>query len=159
MTNLACETETGRLFVDDQEAMMPRIAEAVGMAGCMKPLSASSPVDVFIYDTHERVCALGEIKSRKLDLNGLRRFGSYLVTYQKLLKMINIGRGLGLDTYLFVHLLHDDSLVWWHISDPRGMIRSGWDVKETTTQATCVGGEAVRANAYLSLDNMKLNQP
>ena len=112
--------------------------------------SADAPIDrVFTRDG--KVVALAEIKSREMSLDELREYGSYLVTYKKILMGVGIAQELGVPFFLFVRLLKSGQIVYWQIDTDT--LRDV-EVRETKTQATCNGGSAIRDNAYLPLDIM-----
>lgn len=103
-----------------------------------------------------RVSAVLEIKSREMDLDQLKRFGSYLITYDKLTKMSEMATRLVVPSFLAVSLLKDGQIVYWKVSDDKGKIVCAPEGRITTTQTTCNGGQIDRYNAYIPLTNMKV---
>ena len=146
-------TERGQGFIRSQCAIIEQCAaswacEAVHMAGHATPIDA-------LFTRAGTLFRVGEIKTRPdLTLRHLRGLGSYLVTFDKLVNGRDLAVRLNVDYVLVVGL--PDALVWWWVSDAVGAWRSQMRVARTTTQATCNGGEAERANAYLSLGDMRV---
>lgn len=64
-----------------------------------------------------------------------------------------MGRALCIPFVLVVALA--DQVVWWEVLDADGALLF-YEVRDTETQATCNGGSAVRRNAYLPLDQMRV---
>jgi hypothetical protein len=102
----------------------------------------------------ERLGAVAEIKARALSLLDLRNFGSYLITYDKIERGRMVGVTLRVPYLVVVGLV--DTVVYWRASDALGRWGISFEVDETETRATCNGGKAFRANAFLSLEKMRL---
>ena len=68
--------------------------------------------------------------------------------------MRDLCRALSVPGFLAVLLIGDDKIVFWQICDAAGNFLPALEGKATETQRTCNGGETVRFNAYLKLDDM-----
>lgn len=97
---------------------------------------------------------IAEIKCRSMSLDQLRKYGDYLITESKLVRGEVVSTALRVPYMLIVQL--SDATVFWRVTDRRGKRQITWETRETETQATCNGGKAVRMNAYLPLDDMKI---
>lgn len=155
---LDCRTERGQVFVERQFAIAERCAGMWRSEFAITPDNEDSPIDA-IFSREHVMGLVSEIKARDLTLDQLHAFGSYLVTYAKLVKGREIGMALRVPFSLIVGLYPERHIVWWPICDADGTWRTIADVRRTTTQATCNGGTALRANAYLPLEGMTVIQP
>ena len=97
--------------------------------------------------------AVAEAKTRiSYDLPAIQRFGSYLITADKLDTLCYVGRALLVPAFLVTEL-SDGVRLYWQLTDKHGNQRFLWDEAETSTKATSIGPETVvRNNAYLPLD-------
>ena len=151
---LDINTEKGQSSLRYEKKMIDRINHAI----CKKhqndsmlietDKSMDAKIDGIIVKNNE-VAGGFESKCRNLSLMELKRFGSWLVTYDK------ISDGKLLSTMLrapfigFLYLIKDDIIMYWKITDKYGNFLFDYDVKETSTQRTINGGSIVRKNAFL----------
>lgn len=91
-----------------------------------------------------------------MTLSQLKRFGSYLVSYSKIEKLIAISKSLQCYGLLIVYLIPDTKIVWCKVCDKQGNLLVDINRQTTSTQATCNGGTAIRDNAYIPFDAMLL---
>jgi hypothetical protein len=143
---LDCETPRGQVFLAREQRIAALCAEAwhatVMHAAPPRTIDALFAHDAYLY-------RVAEIKTRDMTWDDLQRFGSYLVTFDKLLAGRDLGVRLQVEYVLVVGLL--DATVWWPITDAKGAWTADLRVQQTETRATCNGGSAVRANAYVCL--------
>lgn len=118
----------------------------------MEPGGDDSVIDRLFFRDN-KLCAAAEIKSREMSMEDLRGYGSYLVTYEKLLRGVAIAHELGVPYFLIVRLLKSGTIVFWGL-DTESL--RDLEVRNSKTDATCNGGTAWRENAYLPLDTMKV---
>ncbi len=90
-----------------------------------------------------------ESKCRNMTISKLESFGSWLVTYEKILCGQSISKMLRIGFFGFLYLIPDDVITMWHITNNKGEFRYHFDIKETETQRTINGGKALRENAFL----------
>lgn len=152
--SLDCNTPAGKVYIDWQQNCLNRIEEAWKVECAYTDGSEAADVDAITF-RDGKILGVMEIKSREMDLAQLRRFGSYLITFEKLLKLRAVSAALCVPGLVVVYLLKDQEIVFWKICDAAGNFLVPLECKVTETQATCNGGQAMRYNAYLSLKEMK----
>lgn len=155
---LDCNTTNGRKYIREQASCIQRLESVWNVNIAQTPLTESADIDGVIC-RNGIVHGVLEIKCRNMGEQTLRRFGSYLVTEEKIAKLARIGTALCVPSVLAVSLLEDGKIAYWRISNPDGSMAIDYTPERTATQATCNGGEAVRVNAYLGLESMKLISP
>ena len=90
-----------------------------------------------------------ESKCRDLSLMQLQKFGSWLITHDKLIEGKKISTLLRVPFIGFLYLIKDDIIMYWKITDKYGDFLFDYDIKETRTQKTINGGSVIRKNAFL----------
>lgn len=143
-----CDHGNGPQAIREQRRIARLIARRWQGTLLETPLGGAS-IDVLFARDGELV-SIGEVKVRALTWRELVALGSYLVTHDKLLRGRELARLLGVPFDLFVSL-RDDVIGWWRIAHATGAWATRFEVRTTDTQATCNGGRARRANAYLDL--------
>lgn len=154
--NLDCETDTAIPFMKGENSASERMRNKLNWAKVLKSAEKAANVDRIALNGWGAMCAAFEVKSRQMSLAQLRKFGSYLVTQDKLIALSNVCKGLAIHGYLAVYLMESDAVAYWHVCNKAGEMLIQFESAVTKTQATCNGGEAERENAYLSLDSMNL---
>lgn len=155
MSNLDCNTPIGQGYIATQMACLSRV-ETIWNCKII-PTRGESSADIDAIIIRDGVVAgVAEVKSREMSLDDLEGFGSYLITFEKLLKVRNVGMTLQVPSFVIVSLLKDNQIVYWRLSDASGNFISTMEGKITQTKATCNGGLIDRYNAYLSLKGMKV---
>lgn len=149
---LDCQTARGRAFVAQQQAVARRLAAVWGATLVETPEGTAARIDA-LFARDGVLVGLAEIKVRNLTLARLAAFGDYLVTEDKLLAGEALSAALRVPFVLAVQLT--DAIVWWRVTDATGRRVIQWDARETVTQATCNGGEALRRNAYLPFEALE----
>ena len=151
---LDCETEEGKLYIQKEQLVSDQIAQLTRAEAVELGSNATHADRLFVRDG-KSVC-IAEIKTRNMSLLKLQMFGSYLISYHKIDRGVLLSSLLHVPFMLFVYLIESDDIVYWTISDSEGKEACTYVVQQTETQATCNGGQALRENAYLYLDGMKL---
>ncbi len=154
MSQLDCNTTKGKVYISHQMECIDVLAKAWGVSLYATQEDKAADIDAIAIKGN-RISAVMDVKSREMDLDQLKRFGSYLVTFDKLLKIREIATRLTVPGLLVVYLVRDKRVVYWTICNRDGYMLPRLESRISTTQATCNGGEANRYNAYLSLDDMK----
>lgn len=155
MVSLDCVTPRGQIYISHQADCLARLAARWNCDIYSTAENAAADIDAIAVRA-ARVSAVLEIKSREMSLPQLKSFGSYLITYAKLVKMCEMSSRLCVPSFLVVSLLADQSIVYWKISDADGQMTILPECRESRTQTTCNGGQIVRCNAYIPLDQMKI---
>lgn len=145
---LDCTTPAGLGYIAEQSSAAERFARAYGCAVAQTGDDLPAGIDA-VFSSSGRICGVAEIKSRNLSLDELRKFGSYLISYDKLRKGIEASALLHVPFVVIVSLLNDGAMIYWKITDASGGVTATFTVRTTRTQANCNGGSADRANAFL----------
>lgn len=85
--------------------------------------------------------------------------GEWLVTMDKLVKAANVAAGLGVPLYGFLYLVDERVLITKRLTDDAGLFDCAFRCERTETQATCNGGTACRANAFLDMNGANMYRP
>jgi len=96
-----------------------------------------------------------EFKSRNESLNSMERFGTYLISYDKIENGLQISRMMRVPFILIVYLIKDGVVLGVEIGDEYGLSVE-LEIKETQTQRTADGGSAIRRNAFIDLENFHI---
>ena len=153
--SLDCVSPRGLTYIERQTNCLCALERAWGVQMLATPNAEAADVDALAV-REGKVVAVLEVKSREMGLDQLRRFGSYLITFDKLMKLRAVAAALCVPGLVVVSLLKDQRVVMWKICDAGGRMMVPLEGKVSQTQATCNGGSADRYNAYLSLDAMEI---
>jgi len=94
-----------------------------------------------------------ESKCRNMGLIELMDYGSWLVTWNKIMDGKKLSEMLCVPYIGFLYLIKDNIIMYWKITDSNGEFLFNFDLKQTKTQKTINGGEVIRTNAYLPFEN------
>ena len=83
----------------------------------------------------------------------LMDYGSWLVTWNKIMDGKKLSEMLCVPYIGFLYLINDNIIMYWKITDSNGEFLFNFDLKQTKTQKTINGGEIIRTNAYLPFEN------
>jgi hypothetical protein len=105
------------------------------------------------------IVSIIEQKSRNLTINQLKQLGStWLMTWEKLDNCRQIGQQLCIPFWGLLYLIPEDTALLIPISDNTGLLKRQVTIEATQTQATINGGQIIRNNAYIHIDDI-LNDP
>ena len=93
-----------------------------------------------------------EFKSRNETMASMERFGTYLISYDKIENGLQICRMMRVPFILIVYLIGDGVVMGMEIGDEFG-VTVEMEIKETRTQRNADGGSVIRRNAYIDLEN------
>ncbi len=153
--SLDCVTPNGKRFIASQNEVCRRIESAMKVRVIATDNDSKAPVDAVI-EKGDMIAAVAEIKSRQMTYEQLERFGTYLITAEKLDSLILAASLLYAEGFLFVHLIKDGKIVYWKICDDEGVPCFEYKTERTVTQATCNGGTATRLNAFLPVSRCRV---
>ena len=153
--NLDCNSTKGRHYIAEQNKSCEIISRKYGVDVFITPDDSASDVDCLLYK-NKKLVGIAEIKSRNMSHEQLKKFGDYLITFEKLLKGRDLSIKLNVPFLLFVSLLEDNKIIYWKITDKNGNFIVPFACKNTQTQATCNGGNTERFNAYIGLESAKI---
>ncbi len=150
--NLDCNTSNGRRFIAYQHECLAAFCKSKKVSCITTNDTLSADIDAIFY--RDSVLAVGECKTRQLTRKQLQQFGSYLVSYSKIEKLVSVSKSLQCCGLLIVYLIPDKTIFWCKVCDAKGNLLVDLDRKHTVTQATCNGGNVVRDNAYIPISDM-----
>ena len=101
---------------------------------------------------HIEVIALFESKCRNMSLVQLEKYGSWLITNEKIEQCKLLSKLLEVPFLGFLYLLEDKLVMFWKITNYNGEYEFDFEIKKTLTQKTISGGEIYRENAFLTVD-------
>jgi len=93
-----------------------------------------------------------EFKSRNESMESMERFGTYLISYDKIENGLQICRMMRVPFILIVYLIKDGVVMGIEIGDEFG-VSVEMEIKETRTQKSIEGGTVIRRNAFIDLEN------
>ena len=97
-----------------------------------------------------------ESKCRNATVQDFEKWGSWLVTYEKIDGLAWMSNKLCVPAIGFLYCIPNDAILMWRITDNEGNYRFEFRVEKTITQATINGGQAERENAYLPINQARI---
>ena len=147
-------TTKGQKSLEYEKKMLEKIRESI----CKKHNNSSmlietnkdmdAKIDGVIIKNNE-LSGIFESKCRDMGLIQLMEYGSWLVTFEKILDGKRLSEMLRVPYLGFLYLIKDDIVMYWKITNKYGNFMFDFDVKNTRTQKTINGGIIMRTNAYL----------
>ena len=146
-------TKKGQISLRYEKEMLKRIksiiardTEDCNVLATDKNMDAK--VDGFITKGN-KVTGIFESKCRNMNLMELREYGSWLITFEKIMDGKRLSEMLRVPYLGFLYLIKDQIVMYWKITDEYGNFLFDFDVRNTMTQKTINGGMVKRTNAYL----------
>jgi len=96
-----------------------------------------------------------EFKSRNESFESMERFGTYLISYDKILNGIEMSRMMCVPFVLIVYLIRDGIVIGVELGDEYG-VGVPMEIQETRTQKSIDGGEAIRRNAFIDIEKFHI---
>tara|TARA_R100000781_G_scaffold16701_2_gene13510 strand:+ start:1408 stop:1890 length:483 start_codon:yes stop_codon:yes gene_type:complete len=147
-------TTKGQKSLEYEKKMLEKIRKSI----CKKHKNSSmlietnkdmdAKIDGVIIKNNE-LSGIFESKCRDMGLIQLMEYGSWLVTFEKILDGKRLSEMLRVPYLGFLYLIKDDIVMYWKITNKYGNFMFDFDVKNTRTQKTINGGIIMRTNAYL----------
>tara|TARA_R100001591_G_scaffold28619_1_gene39509 strand:+ start:1539 stop:2021 length:483 start_codon:yes stop_codon:yes gene_type:complete len=147
-------TTKGQKSLEYEKKMLDKIRKSI----CKKHKNSSmlietnkdmdAKIDGVIIKNNE-LSGIFESKCRDMGLIQLMEYGSWLVTFEKILDGKRLSEMLRVPYLGFLYLIKDDIVMYWKITNKYGNFMFDFDVKNTRTQKTINGGIIMRTNAYL----------
>ena len=147
-------TTKGQKSLEYEKKMLEKIRKNI----CKKHKNSSmlietnkdmdAKIDGVIIKNNE-LSGIFESKCRDMGLIQLMEYGSWLVTFEKILDGKRLSEMLRVPYLGFLYLIKDDIVMYWKITNKYGNFMFDFDVKNTRTQKTINGGIIMRTNAYL----------
>ena len=159
MKNLDVNSEKGQITVQQENKMLRFIEECWGVTAVVtkkKGDHADVVCDGFLIKDGE-VIALFESKCRKMTMEQLKKYNSWLITYEKIFKCRLLSEYLRVPFIGFLYLLDDEVIMHWNITDSDGKYLFEFTHEETPTRRSINDATKVmRDNAYLPLSAGKI---
>ena len=153
-------TPKGQTTIADAEAAIQIFLEAhPGFDFVPTPQHKPAVVDGMVTLKGGDIKAVVEMKCRYgITLEAFRlKFGNeWILTMSKLIQAAAVSNTLRVPLYGFVYLVDDKALMVKPLTDSLGQICVPFRCEKTTTRKTINGGEANRANAYISMDGCQV---
>jgi len=147
-------TPKGQKSLEYERKMLEKLRQSI----CKKHKNSSmlietnkdmdAKIDGLIVKDNE-LSGIFESKCRNISLMELMNYGSWLITFDKILDGKRLSEMLRVPYLGFLYLIKDDIVMYWKITDKYGNFLFDFDVRNTTTQKTINGGKIKRTNAYL----------
>ncbi len=150
-------SEKGQASLHYEKIMLDKISEIRGVDLVETDKDTDAKIDGLIIKNNVLVGAF-ESKCRKLSLDELKRFGSWLITMDKILDGRKVSKLLRIPFFGFLYLIRDERILCWQITDSEGTFSFDFNIANTKTQKTINGGEIVRTNAFLPIEKARIIQ-
>lgn len=153
-SNLAANTPNGRKYIQHEIDMLSRYSDATGTWFVRPDDSKPAEIDGFGVDPDTGRILFGyEAKSRNVTLAKMQKYGSLLISHNKIANGQEICSRLYVPFVLLVYCIEDGTVLRFDITDAEGNITQEMETKMTWTQATANGGKAKRLNSFLPVDS------
>ena len=96
-----------------------------------------------------------EFKSRNESFESMERFETYLISYDKILNVIEMSRMMCVPFILIVYLIKDGIVLGIELGDEYG-VNVPMEIQETRTQKSIDGGYAIRRNAFIDIEKFHI---
>lgn len=147
---LDINTKRGQESLAYEREMLKRIGYSFSVKLIETDKNVDAKVDGIIVRNNQ-ISGIFESKCRNMNLMEFRKFGSWLITFDKIMNGKKLSEMLRVPFFGFLYLIPDKLIYYWKITDEIGEFKFGFELKKTKTQKTINGGEAVRTNAYLPI--------
>jgi desulfoferrodoxin (superoxide reductase-like protein) len=101
----------------------------------------------------DKITHIVEIKSRFISWRKLMNYGSYLISHKKLEAGQMMSRMMRVPFIVVVHLVQDDMIIAFEVTNKHGLWCFDYDVKDTVTPMNIDGGRISRRNAFLPIEH------
>lgn len=150
--NLDIDTEKGRKTVKEEEKMLQYVRKCTGLKIKITKKGKPIPHDgILINPKNNEIVGIFESKNRQIDLQTLKKWGSWLITNEKINECRKIAIKLKVPFYGFLGIEKDKLVMYWKITDSEGNFLFEFNHYNTFTRETVNGGEAYRDNAFLPI--------
>jgi len=108
--------------------------------------------DGFIFNKSGECIAIYEVKCRDASFEQMQKWGSWLITFDKVLEGKAQSEKLPATFYGFLYCTKDREVLCFKIAKD-GRLLIPMKIEETVTQATTNGGKAQRLNAFIGIEH------
>ena len=141
-------TKKGQKSLEYERIMLERISVLTNVNIIETDKDMDAKVDGMIVKD-DQVTGIFESKCRDMSMMELINYGSWLVTFDKIMDGKRLSEMLRVPYLGFLYLIKDKIIMYWKITDKYGNFLFDFDVRNTRTQKTINGGSIIRTNAYL----------
>ena len=99
---------------------------------------------------------VAEVKVRWMSLDALRKFGSYLISYDKLIAGQQASEAFSAPFVILLYLVESDNICSIKMTNEKGQFITSFTKQNETTYYDMNGGRIERVNAYVSLNRLKI---
>jgi len=149
------QTPLGQWSLAKEHEAMKALCDKMQWTDVPTPRDMPSILDGVMSDGSEMIFVY-EMKCRDTTLDQLYKWGSYLISYNKIQVGAMVSTYLQVPFVVLVYTTQDKRLLSFRITDEKGKLKALMEVHETQTQATINGGKARRLNAYITMDAAKV---
>jgi len=146
--NLDINTPRGQESLRYEKIMLEKIAEKRNVQIVETDKEYDAKCDGIVIKNN-KIVGVFESKCRNMTQEQLFNFGSWLVTYDKIIHGQSLSEMLRVGFFGFLYLIPDNSIFMWHITDEKGRFKYDFKSMETETQKTINGGTVTRKNSFL----------
>lgn len=147
---LDVNTKRGQKSLAFEKEMLKRIEYNFSVQLIETNKKTDAKVDGIIVKDNQ-LSGIFESKCRNMNFMEFNNYGSWLVTFDKIMDGKKISQMFRVPFFGFLYLIPDKIIYYWKITDEIGEFKFRFEVNKTTTQKTINGGKAVRTNAYLPI--------
>jgi len=141
----------GKKTVEEEKFMLGRFESAWKCEAIHTPIIEGSACDGFFVRKKETK-AMFESKCRQMTLDELENYGSWMITYEKLMKCRTISEYLCIPMYGLLYLVKDNLIMYWKITDNKGKFLFEFETDIRNTQYCVNGGEKLDEVALLPIE-------
>ena len=149
------QTPLGQWSLAKEYVIMRKLCKKMSWFDVPTPRDMPAPLDGVMSDDVGMVFVY-EVKCRDTTLVQLQNWGTYLISYSKIVAGAQASALFCVPFVVLVHTTQDDRLISLRITNEKGEVKALMEVSETETQATINGGKAKRLNAYINMDIAKV---
>ena len=146
--HLDIKTDKGKDSLLHERIMLKRIKKSWGVNLIETDKDTDAKCDGIV-EKNKRLRAIYESKCRDMNYMQLCKWGSWLVTNQKILDCQIMSKMLRVPFIGFLYLIPDEMIFYWKITNKIGDFNFEYEVRKTETQKTVNGGKIIRGNAFL----------
>ena len=148
--NLDIKSDKGKESLRQERIMLRRIEKVWGARLIETDKDTVAKVDGII-EKDKVIRGVYESKCRDVSYIQLCKYGSWLITHNKILQGQIMSKSLMVPYLGLLYLVSDDKIFYWKITNKNGDFIFDFEVRDTETRKTINGGKIIRENAYLPL--------
>lgn len=152
---LDINTEKGQKSLEWESLMINRVSSKWNNINLIETKKDEAAVCDGVIVQNNIITGIFESKCRNMSYEQLTKFGTWLITFEKLEKCRRLTEDLKVIFIGFLYLIPSDQILYWKIAE-NGKYCFSFETHNTLTQRTINGGETIRLNAFLPLSKSKI---